>query len=101
MDDAEYFHYKDDVDDVKFMSTIIESDRDFVSLQKTRIQPIYNLYATTKKEKLRAYLACFDAEVLLYFVNKIETQTPCLLVFLSTLRYLAKQVKLRDWEGKF
>jgi len=97
LDDAEYFHYKD-VDDVKFMSTIIECDRDFVSLQKTKIQPIYNLYAATKKEKLRAYLACFDAEVLLYSVNRIETLTPCLLVFLSTLRYMAKQVKLRDWE---
>ena len=63
-------------------------------------KPIYNLYATTKKEKLRAYLACFDAEVLLYSVTNIETQTPCLLVFLSSLRYLAKNIKLKDWEGK-
>ena len=58
------------------------------------------MYATTKKEKLRAYLACFDAEVLLYSVTNIETQTPCLLVFLSSLRYLAKNIKLKDWEGK-
>ena len=37
LDDAEYFHYKD-VDDVKFMSTIIECENDFICLQKTRIQ---------------------------------------------------------------
>ena len=37
LDDAEYFHYKD-VDDVKFMSTIIECENDFMNLQKTRIQ---------------------------------------------------------------
>ena len=98
LDDAEYFHYKEN-EEVKFMSTIIEREPEFNYLAKTPIQPIYNLYATTKAEKIRSYLACFDTEVLIYFNPKVENLTPCILVFLSSLRYLAKQVKLKDWEG--
>ena len=100
LDDAEYFQYTPSVPDFRYMSIILEQEYEFNYLSKSAVQPMYNLYAASKEEKLRAFLACFDAEVLLYFDSKLDQKTPCLIIFLCCVRYLAKQIKLKDWEGK-
>ena len=100
LDDAEYFQYTPSVPDFRYMSIILEQEYEFNYLSKSPVQPMYNLYAASKDEKLRAFLACFDAEVLLYFDSKLDQKTPCLIIFLCCVRYLAKQIKLKDWEGK-
>ena len=100
LDDAEYFQYTPSVPDFRYMSIILEQEYEFNYLSKSPVQPMYNLYAASKEEKLRAFLACFDAEVLLYFDSKLDQKTPCLIIFLCCVRYLAKQIKLKDWEGK-
>ena len=100
LDDAEYFQYTPSVPDFRYMSIILEQEYEFNYLSKSPVQPMYHLYAAPKEEKLRAFLACFDAEVLLYFDSKLDQKTPCLIIFLCCVRYLAKQIKLKDWEGK-
>ena len=98
--DGEYFHYNGEKKDARYMGLILDQEPEFEYLSKTRVQPIYALYASTLKDKIRAYLACFDSEFFIYMDESISEKTSCLIIFLSCLRYLSKQVKLESWECK-
>lgn len=98
LDDAEYYRYKEGTSDPRYMYTIIETEFEFSYLSKQSVQPIYHLYNSSKEEKIRAFLACFDAEILMYIDKNITQKPPFIIVFLACLRYLWKQSKLKSWE---
>ena len=101
--DGEYFHYNGQEDkDARYMGLILDQEPEFEYLSRARVQPIYALYATRDPiDKIRAFLACFDSEFFLYIDETISKKTPCLIIFLSCLRYLSKQVKLENWESMY
>ena len=100
LDDAEFYRFKDGIPDSKHMFTIIDRESKFNYLSKTPVQPIYNLYLATKEEKVRAFLACFDAEILMYIDKSIYKKPPFIVCFLACIRYLWKQTKMKSWECK-
>ena len=100
LDDAEYYRFKEGVLDSNYMYTIIDQELELNYLSKLPVQPIYNLYHAEKEEKIRTFLTCFDAEVLMHIDKNIVNKPPFIIIFLASLRYLWKQTKLKSWECK-
>ena len=75
-----------------------ERDQSFAFLNGEEIPTLDVLYKSDKELKVRSFLACFDAELLMY-IDADFHELPCFWsTFLACLRYLWVHARLKEWE---
>ncbi|CAG5094525.1 Oidioi.mRNA.OKI2018_I69.XSR.g13636.t1.cds [Oikopleura dioica] len=95
IDEARYYRYKPNT---KSWNIIIEQEWAFRYLSKNEVPTLPTLYKSSREEKVRAFLACFDAEIVM-FIDPNFSNMPCFMItFIACLRYLWVQTNMEEWE---
>jgi len=94
LDEARYFRYRPKASPI----SSYKRDSSFTFLNGEEIPTLDVLYKSKKEQKVRSFLACFDAELLIY-IDADFHELPCFWsIFLASLRYLWINARLKEWE---
>lgn len=95
VDEARYFRYKLNT---KSWFKTIEQEWAFQYLSKREVPTLPALYKSSREEKVRAFLACFDAEIIMFIDPNFSTMPCFIITFMACLRYLWAQTNMEEWE---